>query len=95
MIKVKNKGAPIPGAHWSMGPDCMVKISKADAANLCGMYPLPRMGCEMVCAIRPDPKFPSFNSRLMVQNISGDFYLCSPNANIPQWPGMFGVEVQA
>lgn len=95
MIRVKQTELPPSGAHWSYGPDYMRGISRASAAKLCGMYPLPPMGSEIVVAIRPDPVWSTFKKRLSVQNVSGSFFLASTDTRVDAWPSVFGVEVQA
>jgi hypothetical protein len=93
MLKVKSIGKPTPGAHWSYGVDHMTEISKANAAKLCGMHPLPKMGYEMVCAFKKH-EFGGFD-RLMVQNISGMYFLACTSVQSWQWAETFGIEVSA
>lgn len=91
MIKVKSIGAPTPGAHWSMGADYMQRIAPKDARALCGMYPLPKMGYETVCALAKGPH--GFFNRLLVQNISGAYFLACTSEPTANWPEVFRVEI--
>ena len=91
MTKIKSIGAPTYGAHWSMGPRFMQQISKSNAARLCGMYPLPKMGCEVGCAFVKNV-VGGFD-RLMVQNISGSFFVACGSVSIDYWPDTFHVEI--
>lgn len=91
IIGIKQIDKPVPGAHWSYGSNYMRRISKNTAASLCGMYPLPSMGCETIVAVKRDPW--RGNERLVVQNISGDYYVASCDRSIDQWPEIFGVQI--
>ena len=93
MIRIKQTGLPISGAHWSYGADYMRRVSKKSAAALCGMYPLPRMGYEVIVAIKPFPGFSTTGHRLVIHNISGDYFIASTDTSVSQWPETFGVEI--
>lgn len=93
MITVRSLGAPILGAHWSMGPDYMQRIGRADAARMLAPHPLPRVGYESTAAHRTRPGFFAGADVLTVQNIGGDFYAACCSARIEEWPSLFGVEV--
>lgn len=93
-IKTTNPGFDPSGAHWYMGAEHMQSISRKTASALCGMYPLPAMGCEIVAAIALDKTFPSVRHRLMVQNVSGSFWVASSSVRVDQWPDVFKVEVK-
>ena len=67
------------------GRDYMGRIGPKSARELCGMYPLPRVGEETVVALRPN------GPRLYVANISGHYVLRSAQSKVDQWPEMFGV----
>ena len=86
-MRIQSYGAPIKGAHWSYGADYMCRIGKATALKLCGMYPMPRMGYEVAVAIARDA------APLMVQNISGDYYLASTSDSIDRWPAVYGITI--
>lgn len=92
MITIKQTGLPEAGNNWSYGADYMRCISKKTAAALCGMYPLPGMGCETCVALRPDSYGGFF--RLYVQNISGSYVVACSSVRVDQWPAMFGVQVR-
>ena len=92
-ITIRSLGPPPMGAHWSMGPDYMVRIGAADAKYVSGGFTLPRMGYECDAReVRP-VQWPHLPLVLTLQNMSGDYYLCSPHARIDQWPDVFGVSV--
>ena len=74
-----------------MGADYERLISKKTALNLCGMYPLPRMGEEIVVAIKSDPDYSAFRLRLMVGNYSGRFVITSHDVKRSRWSDVFGV----
>lgn len=94
MICIKST-APAPNdRNWSYGPGYMAQIGDKTAKALCGMYPLPKTGHEVIVAIRPDKRFPSFKNRLMVCNVSGSYFVASCDAPIKQWPDVFGVTVK-
>jgi hypothetical protein len=77
----------------NMGESHMARISKATAKKLCDMYPLPSMGREMVVAVKLDPCYSAFNLMLLVQNISGYFYLASSDTAKEYWPDVFGISL--
>lgn len=89
MMTIKQTGLPQSGAHWSYGPDYMRQISERSARNLCGMYPLPRIGYETVVAFNPASR-----SRLFVQNISGAYFVASTDTRVSAWYDVFGVIVK-
>lgn len=60
-------------------------ISKKTARNLCGMYPMPGPGEEMVVAINAD------RFRLKVGNFSGKFVAFSSDIPRANWQARFGV----
>jgi len=91
MIQVKalepgNTG--IPG-NWYMGANHMVKIGPKSARGLCGMYPVPRVGYECTVAFKKDNL--GFSQRLIVQNVSGEFWLACSNVAKSAWGETFGV----
>lgn len=90
-VKIKESKAYslAPGAHY--GPTHAAHISRSTAVKLCGMYPLPRMGEETVCAIKVHTWG---RSRLYVANMSGGFMVQSGSVAIDAWPDMFGIELQ-
>lgn len=91
MIKIKESKqySVAPGLHY--GPTHAAHISRATAKALCGMYPLPRMGEETVCAV----KIHSWGrSCLYVANMSGGFMVQSSQVAIDAWPDTFGIELQ-
>lgn len=73
------------------GQDYEAPVSKAVAKRFAGMYPLPRMGYEIVVAIAGD----SFAGwlRLHLQNISGQYVLASTSCKRSEWPEIFKVNV--
>ena len=77
-------------ANWFYGNDYMVKISKAAAATLCGMYPLPNPGYGTIVAVKQEVWG---KLRLEVQNISGTYVLASADTKISEWGSVFGVNV--
>lgn len=81
-----------PGIHSNMGSDYMVRIGKSTAKALCGIYPLPSMGHEVVVAVSDKCPY-GFRSHLMLQNISGHFYAACCNAKVSDWPVTFRVTV--
>lgn len=86
-------------AYNNMGRDHMVPISEASAMKLYNgqLYhkrDLPAMGCESTALSVPARDFPSFHERLLLQNISGSFYLASSSTPVSDWPAVFGVHVQ-
>lgn len=92
MLTIKQTCAPPAGAHWSYRPDYMRQIGKAAARALCGMYPLPAIGCETIVAIVPAAW--GFKSRLTVQNVSGAYFVASVDTKVCDWPAVFGVTVK-
>ena len=95
MIKIKTIGPGSDAGHQSMGNEYMVRIGDKAARALCGMYPMPNMGHEIIVVIAPDKQFPSFKNRLSVQNISGQYFLASNSVEVPAWPDVFKIEVAA
>lgn len=91
MIKIKSIGSAEGAGFQSMGNDRMCEVSSLTARKLCGMYPMPAMGYEIVVGVKRDH---SFWLRLVVQNISGKYFLCSANVLIEHWGTVFGIEVQ-
>lgn len=91
MIKIKSIGSADGAGFQSMGNDRMCEVSQRTARKLCGMYPMPAMGYETVVAVKHDHLI---WLRLVVQNVSGKYFLCSANVLINQWGTVFGVEVQ-
>ena len=76
------------GCHWYWGEDYMVRISEAGAKKLCD---LPKMGYGAVlqhkrCSL-------GFRLELVVQNISGSFWLACSSTPTARWPEVFGVEI--
>lgn len=65
------------------------KLTKRQARALCGMYPLPAMGREMLVAITGAWKP---QRRLYVQNVSGLFVLASSDTKREDWGRVFGVD---
>lgn len=92
MIKVKSIGPASDAGMQSMGAEFMTRIGDKTARALCGMFPVPRMGNEVCVALKRDNL--GVNSRLFVQNISGQYFLVSCNVPMGEWPDVFGVEVQ-
>jgi hypothetical protein len=90
MIEVKSIGAPLRGAHWSMGAKHMQRINRPDAAKLCAPYAAPAIGYERDVSVKPDA---SFRRVLTVQNIAGHFYLASCTDVVTDWPALFDVTV--
>ena len=77
--------------HLYYGANHMVRIGRASAeALLKGVAP--QMGYTTDVARCVDEQ--GFDQRLMVQNISGDYYLASTSTPIDQWPQAFGVTVK-
>lgn len=95
MIKIKTIGPGSDAGQHSMGDKYMVRIGDKSARALCGMYPMPNMGHEIIVAIAPDKQFPSFKNRLLVQNISGQYFLASNSVEVTAWPDVFKIEVTA
>jgi len=69
----------------------MREISKKSAAALAGMYPLPKMGCEITIAAKKD-SFGGF-FRLQLQNVCGDYFIASSQVKVDHWPAVFEVQV--
>jgi hypothetical protein len=87
-VIVVNESAPYkPGMHNHYGPNFMAEISAATARKLCGMYPMPEMGHEIVVGIAE-------GARLHVANISGAYFICSTDVAIEDWPTEFGVTLK-
>lgn len=76
----------------SFGESHAVKIGKVKARQFCGMYPMPDVGYEVIVAITSDDTFSAFKHRLMVQNISGEYWLCSSSVSREEWPVIFKVQ---
>lgn len=91
ITRIKQTGLPPADAHWSYGPAWMRRVSRKTAAALCGTYPLPQMGSETIVAVAPDGW--GGRNRLVIQNVSGDFYVASADAPVDQWATVFRVEV--
>ena len=71
----------------AMGPEHQARISEATARALCGLYPMPRPGYEVVAAV-------ANHARLFVQNLGGLYYIASASVSIPHWPMVFGVTLR-
>lgn len=67
------------------GVDCEAPLTKKQAKALCGMYPLPGVGEEMLVAINAD------RFRLKVGNFSGSFVAFSADLPRNTWQARFGV----
>lgn len=91
ITRIQQTGLPPTDAHWSYGPAWMRRVSRKTAIALCGGYPLPQMGTESIVALAPDGF--GGRTRLVVQNVSGDFYVASADTAVDQWPTVFRVEV--
>lgn len=74
----------------NMGPDHMARVGRSTAQMMAGMYPMPQMGCELVVGYT---KFDGVVSRLLLANISGDWYLTSYTTKVEHWPKVFLVEI--
>ena len=74
------------------GEAYMVRISAKTARAFAGLYSVPAMGHEIVVAIAPSRL--GFRNILLLQNLSGDFYLCSPSSDVVEWPNVFKITVQ-
>lgn len=89
-------GHAIPDACYNPlfdNSNLSTSIGAADAKYVSGGFTLPRMGYECdVREVRP-VQWPHLPLVLTLQNMSGDYYLCSPHARIDQWPDVFGVSV--
>lgn len=93
MIRIKQTGTAENAGFQSMGNNHMRQIGEKTARALCGMYPMPKMGHEVIVAFKKDAVFPSFAHRLTVQNISGAYFVTSSSTEVDSWPSVFGVEV--
>jgi hypothetical protein len=88
MKTVRSLGAPPQGAHWSMGPDHMCQIGKADAMRVLGSPQLPAMGREILAKHNATTR-----CQLYLGNYSGSFYLSCASSPILMWPELFEVTV--
>ena len=93
MLKIKATASHEKAGFQSMGADFMAGISERTARQLCGMYPTPKPGYEVIVGFARDVKFPSFKNRLLVQNIGGSYFVCSSSAKISEWPEIFKVQI--
>jgi len=79
--------SPLFARSENFGPNHQGIISVKSARALCGMYPLPKIGYETVCAMHACGP----GARLYVANISGTFVVRSPSVPVDAWPQVFGV----
>lgn len=97
MFQIKSIGFPPAGTHWSYGAGFMRQVTRATAhALLAEKLPLnkvssPPMGYETV--VDRVLLAPIGEAILAIQNIAGDYYVCSCNTPVTSWPETFGVEV--
>ena len=77
------------GCHWYWGEDYMIRISKAEAKKLCD---LPKMGYETVLQHKRCSR--GFRLTLVVQNISGGFWLACSSTPTTMWLEVFGVQLE-
>lgn len=79
-------------SHGTYGADHGVRVSKATALALAGMYPLPRVGYEITIAIKP--ALYGFKDILYLANKGGGYVVQSSSTAIADWPEVFGVTVK-
>lgn len=72
------------------GPDWMARIGASAARAMAGMYHMPEIGSEMIVAYT---KINGVSSRMLLANISGDWYLYSDTVKVADWPAVFRVEI--
>lgn len=71
-----------------------MKITKTQAKKLAGLYPLPKVGYEIVVAIKPyhhEATTMTFNHALRLGNISGSFELSSTSCADTSIADFFGI----
>lgn len=73
-----------------MGPDHMARIHRSTARMMAGMYRMPQPGHELVVGY---VRINGVVNRLMLANVSGDWYLTSNTAPVGLWPTVFLVEI--
>lgn len=66
------------------------QVTKRQARNLAGMYPIPMMGDEIVVALKHINGM--WYEKLRLQNVSGTFQLHSNNVPVEDWPNVFQVK---
>lgn len=76
------------------GENYAVHLTRKSAQRLCGMYPLPQMGYEVVVALAKREIDSGFD-RLFVQNVSGEFFAYCPTWSKDHWPDVFKVEIKS
>lgn len=87
-IKVKSLGGPPAWRTGRHGPDHTCRISAGMANNLCAGH-LPQLGDERIVSHAMP-----VTTRLVLQNISGTYWLHCPNLPIKAWGEHFNVEVE-
>ena len=91
IIRIHEQQKAPPVRHENFGSEYQVCVTPTTARRLCGMYPVPEIGCETVVAIVQTDL--GFKYRLQVANIGGQVVVRSSAMTVDQWPDVFRVQV--